>query len=139
MTKPSSHSSGIHANSSNSSNSAQCCTALIGGLQKYLGEAEAMKYVKQQILYICGYECARTYIKGEFNGIVFIVFNNEHIRDAAVNELRSSKMNMDVAKLWIVADMQFSIRMQRKCFFGLQKLMLKWDYSPFELYVDTNN
>ena len=56
-----------------------------------------------------------------------------------MNELRSSKMNMDGTKLWIVADRPSPIRMQRKLLFGLRKLMLEWDWSPFELYVDTNN
>ena len=113
---------------------------MIGLLLKALGEAEATKYVKQQILSTCGHECSKTYVKGEFNGIVFIVFNNKHIRDIAVSELRFSKMNMDGTKLWIVADMlPLLIRMQRKFLFGLRKLMLEWDWSPLELYVDTNN
>ena len=60
------------------------------------------------------------------------VFNNEHIRDAAVNELWSSKIIMDGAKLWI-------LRMQRKFLFSLRKIMLAWDWSPFEFYVVTND
>ena len=92
-----------------------------------------MKYVKQQVLSICGHECSRTYVKEEFNGIVFIVFNHDHIRDAAVNELLSSKMSIDGTKFWIVADMPLPTRMQRKFLFGLRKLMLEWDWSPFEL------
>ena len=98
-----------------------------------------MKYVKQRVLSICGHESSRTYVKGEFNGIVFIVLNNEYIRDAAVDELRSSKFNMDATKVWIVADMPLPICMQRKFLFVLRKVMLEWDWSRFELYVDTND
>ena len=56
-----------------------------------------------------------------------------------MNELRFSKMNLDGAKLCIVADMPLTIRMQRKFFFAFRKLMLEWDWSPFELYVATND
>ena len=29
--------------------------------------------------------------------------------------------------------------MQRKFLFGLRKLMIEWDWTPFELWVDTND
>ena len=48
MTKPSSQHSCTYANSSNSSNSPQCCIAMIRGWPTALGEAQAMKYVKYQ-------------------------------------------------------------------------------------------
>ena len=81
----------------------------MGGLPIALGEIQAIKYARKQVVDVCGYECVKAYVKGQYNGIVFMAFDNERIRDLAVHDLRTSKLTIDGAKIWTVPDLPLPI------------------------------
>ena len=78
-------------------------------------------------------------MKGEFRGMLWMVFASQSQRDVVVESLNKQKVAMTSRVVWVAPELPFPMRVKKKFLFALKKLLLTWGWQSFEARVDISS
>ena len=117
----------------------QSLTVVMGNLDNKSIEAHCTSWMTKQIESICHVSPTRTYVKGEFRGMLWMVFASQSQRDLVVEFLNKQKVAMTSRVIWVAPDLPLPMRVEKKFLFALKKLLLTWGWQGFETRVDISS
>ena len=74
----------------------------------------------KQIESICHVSLTLTYVKGEFRGMLWMVFASQSQRDLVVESLNKQKVTMTSRVVWVAPDLPLPMRVEKKILFALK-------------------
>ena len=114
-------------------------TAVVGGLPISSSEVQCTAWLVEKINELCSVKPIRVYSKGDFKGMLWLVFDSSAVRDGVVETTWKAKLAMHASQIWIAPDLPIEMRAEKKILFGLIRLLLSWGWHGFETRVDTLN
>ena len=110
----------------------------------FRSELAAYSWLKDKMWYLHGPQPVEMYIKGEFDGILFVKLESNEDRDAAVRVLRSNTNGnnsgvggeYDDADYWAKSDMALPQRTVHSFVFGAKAAMVEWGWPKRALWAD---
>ena len=117
----------------------QSLTVVMGKLDNESTEAHCTSWMTKQIESICHVSPTRIYVKGEFRGMLWMVFASQSQRDLVVGSLNKQKVAMTSRVVWVALDLPLPMRVEKKFLFTLKKLLLTWGWQGFETRVNISS
>ena len=128
----------IHIDKSKTS----ACTAVVGGLQSASSVSVAKGWMEASLKKagVDGY--GDIYHKGDdtnFNGMLFIKFESETLREDGMRKFNLMKTGLHDAKSYMSADLPVQERVPRSVLFQLKRMLIDWAFQKGSVYVNTDN
>ena len=104
----------------------QNITAVVGGLPTSSSEIQCTAWLVEKINELYSVKPTRVYSKGDFKGMLWLVFDSSAIRDGVVETTWKAKIAMHASQIWIAPDLPIEMRPENKFLFGFKRLLLTW-------------
>ena len=111
---------------------------VIGGLHTSASEADAIKFVEDQLHKVGAKQPTSTYVKVTYNGFVCAKYAAKADKDDSIERLRKAGVYHNGSKAWVDEERPKEERAVRGFLFGLKKILVDWDWQKMSIWADTD-